>query len=371
MKKRIRLTALLLLLALTLLSLSSCSGTPYDYELDEYVRVGDYTQIKVDEAKITAQAEKYKTELILSYSTKSEEQIFGRPLRNGDIAIVTYKCYTEDALLMPIAEATPPEPVLEGVNCEIILGNGKYLPAFESGILNAGVSSREHEWHMTLPTDFGITKLAGKNVVFFVTVSGAYEIIKPQFDNVFVSEHTEFSTVEEYEKAMLEQARFQVIWDELVAQSEVIAYPQNELNEHTLDFIEYYDTQASAASLTIEQYVEKNFFIDINSFHLRADEYSKQYTKEEMLVHSIARKNGLELTDDEYHSEATKYAQKYGYDSLPNFESVYGKSFIQYSVLKDSVMRYVAYSSLSSPELLTPPESEDSTEDASNGTQTP
>ena len=247
---------------------------------------------------------------------------------------------------------------MEDTNCEIILGRGKYLPAFESGILSAGVSSKEHEWHLTLPSDFGISELAGKNVIFFVTVNGAYELKKPLYDNVFIAEHTKYSTVEEYEEAMREQARIQLIWNELITQTEVVSYPKDELNEHTLDFVEYYTNLASASTLTLAQYVERKFYLDLNSFHLKADEYSKKYTKEEMTVYSIARRNGLELTDDEYNAGAIEYAREYGYDSVSELESIYGRSFIKYSILKDRVMRYVTYKSLSSPDLIPDTETE-------------
>lgn len=358
MKNITRLTAVILTVVIAALPLASCSRTPYDYDLDDYIRVGDYTQIKIDESKIDEETEKYKNDLIFAHSTKSKEQIFGRPLRDGDIAIVTYKCYTEDSLVMPIAENTEHIPVLEDTNCEIILGRGKYLPAFESGILAAGVSTQELEWHLTLPEDYGIEALRGKNVVFFVTVNSAYEMVKPTYDDEFIQRVTKYSTVEEYEEVMREQARFRIIWDELIAQTEVIAFPKDAPDEHRLDFLEYYTNLSKAAGIPLERYVEIKFFIDSKAFHLKADEYAKNFTKEEMTVYSIARKNGLELTDDEYHTGATQYANKYGYDSLSEFESVYGKSFIQYTLLKDSVMRYVTYSSLSSPELLPPAESD-------------
>ena len=213
MKKILRLTAVMALIAILSFTLLSCSNTPYDYELDEYIQIGDYTKIKIDEDKVDERAENLKQELIFANSSKAKEQLFGRALREGDIAIVTYRCYTEDSLIMPVGETNLPDPVLEDTNCEIILGRGKYLPAFESGILNAGVSNQELEWHITIPEDFGIEELRGKNVVFFVTVNSAYELVKPVYDNVFIQNVTRYSTVEEYETALREQARFQLIWE--------------------------------------------------------------------------------------------------------------------------------------------------------------
>ena len=80
------------------------------------------------------------------------------------------------------------------------------------------------------------------------------------------------------------------------------------------------------------------------------------YTKEELMVYSISRQNGLELTDDEYQAQAMEYAKNYGYTSVSDFESIYGTNFIKYSILKDNVMRYVTYRSLSNPELIIPPD---------------
>ena len=363
MKKILRLTAVMALIAILSFTLLSCSNTPYDYELDEYIQIGDYTKIKIDEDKVDERAEKLKQELIFANSSKAKEQLFGRALREGDIAIVTYRCYTEDSLIMPVGETNLPDPVLEDTNCEIILGRGKYLPAFESGILNAGVSNQELEWHITIPEDFGIEELRGKNVVFFVTVNSAYEMVKPVYDNVFIQNVTRYSTVEEYETALREQARFQLIWEELIAQTVVTSFPKDAPDEHRLDFLEYYTNLSNAAGLPLEQYVERKFFLDLKNFHLKADEYAKEYTKEEMMVYSIARQNGLELTDDEYQARAAQYAKDYGYDTVSDFESDYGKNFIQYSIMKDSVMRYVTYNSLSSPELLPEPEPEETPEE--------
>jgi len=73
MKIKFKPIAILTLLLLLSITLSSCSGQPYDYKLEEHIRIADYTQIKIDENLIEAQIEKYKTDLLSAHSVRSEE----------------------------------------------------------------------------------------------------------------------------------------------------------------------------------------------------------------------------------------------------------------------------------------------------------
>ena len=359
MKKILKKAVATALALVSALSLCSCSTVPFDYELSEYLNPADYTKIEIDEEQVPIRAEQYKTDLIAAHSKKSTEPLFGRRHREGDIAVISYKCYTEDSLVMPVGDDIP--VALEDTTAELIIGRGKYIPAIESAILNTDNFTAPLELHIILPADFGLTSLAGKNVVFYLTVSAIYELIPPTYDDAFIKENTRYSTVEEYEAAMLIQARRDLVWEAFLEQSEVLSYPKTELNEHTLDFIEYYTNQATAASLTLEQFVARKFFIELSTFHLKADEYSKQYTKEELSVYYIARHYGLELTDEEYERAATQYANDYGYETLSEYEGIYGKTVINYTILKEKVTKYITERSLSANP---PKDSEENTEAA-------
>jgi hypothetical protein len=91
------------------------------------------------------------------------------------------------------------------------------------------------------------------------------------YDDVFIERVTRYSTVEEYETAMREQARFQLVWEALIEATEVISFPKDAPDAHRLDFLEYYTNLSNAAGLHLDQYVERKFFIDLKNFHLKAD----------------------------------------------------------------------------------------------------
>ena len=333
----------LTLLVISLLSLVSCSHSPYDYDLGEYIKLGDYVRISVTADSAAKLMEEYKQTLLNTHATLSPP-ITNRPLKMGDIAVINYKCYTEESMVMPIGD-NPIPSVMENTECHVILGRGKYPVQIENAILSSGVSGTPIEVRITLPSDYGISSLAGKNVIYIITVTTAYELQFPEFNDSFVAEHTPYSTVKEYELATTEQAYYDLIWNELIETTEVISYPYDELNEHTLDFIEYYTNLATSEESTLEAYLKNNFFIDLATFHIKADEFAKAYTKEEMMVYRLARSNQIEVSDTEYAKRAEKYVTSHKYSSLSELERDFPPSFIKYSILKDKVKEFVAANS--------------------------
>ncbi|MBR2459879.1 MAG: hypothetical protein IKB34_01430 [Clostridia bacterium] len=337
---KIKRTLSAALLIAMLFSLTACGSTPYDYDLDEYIKFGDYTKISISAGVAMEYMEKSKQELINSHATPSAP-ITDRNLKVGDIAVVSYKCYTEE--IYNSQNKGTAAPVLEDTDCHIVLGRGKYPAALESAILATPPSTATPtEVRVALPANYGITSLAGQNVVFIFTVSYAYSLTLPEFNDEFVSTHTPYPTVAEYERAVTEQGFYQAVWDELVEISQMVSYPASELNEHTLDFIEYYTNLAVEEELTLESYIKRKFFIELSAFHIKADEFAKAYTKEETMVYCLSRSNGLELTDNEYEERAQKYVVMYGYESLSALERDFSPSFVRYTVLKDKVMEFVA-----------------------------
>lgn len=331
---RVKLATLILTLALIIPSLSSCSSSKaYDYDLKEYILIGAYSEITVSEETITELFEEYKSVFIRSNSKKLE--ITDRLIRTGDIVNIDYDCYLENA-------SEDDEPLISDTGCDIILGEGKYFIEIESALTDiAPIGGTKTDVHIRIPDDFGLSLMAGKNVVYHITLNAAYEEILPEYDTQLITERTSFSSIEQYEEAIYKQVYYQAIWDELVKRSDVLSYPHNEVNEKTVNFIEYYTNLATAQGITLEEYIAKKFFIEITDFHLQADEYAKELVKEEMIVYGLSRNYSLEISDDEYQSSAAEYADYYGCESVAELEALYGKSIIKYTLLKDKVMKYV------------------------------
>ena len=107
-------------------------------------------------------------------------------------------------------------------------------------------------------------------------------------------------------------------------------------------FIKYHTEKAEELKITLEEYAAKKFFVSITDFHLKADAYAKELVKKEMVLYSVARKNNLLLTDDEYTSGAMVYVNQYGLESVSQLESRFGTVYVHQTVLMDKVLVYLS-----------------------------
>ena len=184
--------------------------------------------------------------------------------------------------------------------------------------------------------------MAGQKVIYNMSVEAIYEYQYAVYDDAFVATVSPCKTVAEYETMLYRQVRDDLVWKQYVATAKVLEYPASEVNEYTLDFIEYYNSSASGAGITLEEYVANKFFMELETFHLQADVYAKNHVKEELVLYQAARVLGLGLSDSEYAAGAAEYAAMYGYASAAELESTYGSNFVHYSVLRDKVSAHLA-----------------------------
>lgn len=316
----------------------SCSKKPYgELDLTQYIRIGEYGDITVTEAELQGKLDEYISAFLQTNSTKT--QIKEGYLTAGDIAVIDYTCQFPDA-------APDGEKLLSDSGCQVLIGSGKYFKEIEDALTALPIGAKAPQLYISVPEDFGLSALAGKTVVYNITLKEAYRLSEPQYDDALVSAKTRYGTVEEHRAALKEQALYELVWEKLLECTEVISYPYQEVNERTLDFIEHYTNLANASSLTLEEYVAKKFFIDLTALHLKADEYAKSLVKEEMAVYSISRIYDISLGDDEYRQAAQRYADERGCSSVSELEQRYGSSVVSYTLLKDKVMRYVTDHSL-------------------------
>lgn len=339
-------------------ALASCSGgEPYEkLDLASYITLGEFSDISVTEAELDAELEEYISAFLKSNSTKT--QIKEGSLSAGDIAVVDYEC-------RPSGSSPDSEPILSDTDCNIVIGSGKYFHEIEDALTSIPVGARDPlQIYVSVPEDHVLAKLSskdnngnssadnGKNnsdeaskkpvvVIYTVTLKEAYRLAEPVYDDALVSEKTAYTTVDEHRAALREQALYALVWEELIERTSVERYPESEVSERKLDFIEHYTDLANESRITLDEYVLKKFFIESAAFHLKADEYAKSRIKEEMMVYSIMRSYDLAPDDDEYRSAAEAYAVERGCASVSELERRYGSSTVRYTVIKDRVLSFV------------------------------
>ena len=332
-KSLIRTVSLVMGAIFCVFSFASCSKEPYDYELDDYITIpADLSGITVTEAEIEEAVANQIQSALKAKGKLVEENEVGA--RNGHTLKISFICKKTDGKNTEI-------PELSDSDCTIVLGEGKYPAPLEESLMRKIVGD-EFKVTVTLPDTFTALGLAGKTIIYEGRINQIYRTELDEYNAGFVQSISEYQTEKEYEQYLYERMKEELIFEKLLELSKVKSYPKNELKSYTDSFAKYHTEQAEALGIPLEQYVAKKYFISITDFHLKEDEYAKDLVKRELLLYSLARKNGIELTEAQYNAGATKYVKQYGLDNVAELEGKFGSANVRQTVLMDKVLAYLS-----------------------------
>lgn len=153
------------------------------------VQLGDYNNLTVK-----AEESAYSPEDVEKWLQQQRERfvtlvpIEERPAQMGDVAIVDYqaKYRTETG------EASEPIKGVSGTDFRVELGEGRFIPGFIDGII--GMQAEEtKDIPLTFPQDYPEKDLAGKDVIFTLTLKELKAKEFPEIDDEFAEQLSENS----------------------------------------------------------------------------------------------------------------------------------------------------------------------------------
>ncbi len=160
-----------------------------DIELGSYkgLKAVRYTHKVTDEevdSRIAQDVEKATT----------TEDVTDRALENGDLANLDYEGTLDGAAF---AGGTAQGQTLE-------IGSGTFIPGFEEQMVGMTIGE-EKDLKVTFPKDYGAEDLAGREAVFHVKLNSIQAKIKPELDDEFAADVSEFHTFAEYREDIRRQ----------------------------------------------------------------------------------------------------------------------------------------------------------------------
>jgi FKBP-type peptidyl-prolyl cis-trans isomerase (trigger factor) len=157
MKKiSVRAICVFLCAIMLLFLLVSCSEEPYDYKLENYIKVSEkWKQIVVSEDEIIARRNKHLSDTLKN--TARLEDILGRGAEFGDRVTVSFTFYVFDHSKGIYVE----DAVFSDENCLIEIGSGKYPAELETA-LRGTRKDQPFDVTLMLPLDFKYPSLQGK-----------------------------------------------------------------------------------------------------------------------------------------------------------------------------------------------------------------
>lgn len=341
-----KIMALLLVLCLTI-SLVAC-GTkddyvvPYsDYDLSEYVTLGDYTGIEVAETKISVTDEEVQDEIqnrIVAASKQVEKK--EGIATEGDNVKIAY---------VGKLDGTAFEGGSTGEDgTTITLGSSGYIDGFDDGVTGMKVGE-EKTLNLTFPEDYHKEELKGQDVTFDVTLKAIMVTETPEYDIEFVKANSEEKTLEDYEvsvkkdlndkkEAVAAEEMRNKIWDTIMNNAKVLKYPETELEACKATNKEYYESYAKQYGMEFNEFIKQYTGMDEQAYEEYLNQYSEAIVSQEMIMYSIAKAENLSITDKEYKEELKDFMKEQGIEDEDAFKEQYGMSFEDYAG-KDNLMK--------------------------------
>lgn len=332
--------AVLVAVAVTVTLLMMDGGKPYaKYDLNEYIKVGEYTGLEVDGFTVSVSEKEINTRikenLTAAGTTKTVEE---GTVADGETIIIDF-------------EGKVDGKTFEGGSSKdysLTIGSGSFIEGFESGLVGVEVG-KTVDLNLTFPADYSAAELAGKDVVFTVTVKSRQILVVPTLDDTFVKENSDVDTIAQYKLFVKDQltaektdaailAQKEKLWGTIVGDSEVIKYPDKEVQGVIDSTIAEYKGYAEQYEMEYVDFLQQYVGVaDEADFNTQVAEYAKVLVKEEMIIYYIADKEDISTTSDEYDQFITDTLKDYGYTE-ESFKETQGKTYEE-AVGKDTIQR--------------------------------
>lgn len=313
-----------------------------DYRASDYVTLGEYKGLSVnlDALKVTdedvEEEIRYDVQMADALETVTEGTI-----QEGDSANIDY-------------EGKLNGEAFDGGTAkgyDLVIGSNSFIDGFEDGLIGVAVGETV-DLPLTFPENYFSEDLAGKEVVFTVTVNEIKrvpELTDELANTISDGEYTDAESYRNSVREMLEESnesqKESYIKSELLTQvaniSKINEYPQEMIDYGFNNTVSYYKDYAEEYSMEYEDFLATYMGMTEEEFNEEVTSFVQQSLQQEMYLKAIAETEGMEISDDEYTAGCERYASDYGYETTEELIADYGESVIRISLLQEKVLDFL------------------------------
>ena len=235
---------------------------------------------------------------------------------------------------------------------DLTIGSGSFIPGFEEGLIGKEIGNT-YELPLTFPDSYSNNPdLAGKEVVFEVTVHEIVEYVDAEWTDAFVQKYTDYDSIEAYKEGTrktLEEEKVQnqpVMWQQKVLQS-IAEDSEFELDDTEIEglkenIVQEYEMYAAFSGVELEEFLGYYMNgISVEEFEQQAREQAENQLKNQLVLDAICADQGFEMTEEEYQEGLKELAKQYGAESPEAFEEQYGRDTVESSLIRDKAISFV------------------------------
>ena len=306
-------------------------------DVSKYVTIGEYKGLKLTRTSQTVTDDDVQAEI--NYDLKDNgTEVQDGTVENGDTVTINFTG-TIDGKEFDGGSAE---------DYELVVGDGEMIDGFEDGIV--GMKSGEtKELDLTFPDDYYEESVAGKAVVFKVTLQ---KFTRPaELTDEWVAENTEYKTVDEYREAVKKQLEDTAVqtadyelysdaWNEVQAASEIKDYPKEDVDAAKKSYQELNEKYVKDAGMEMADFLESQGMSE-EDYESECQQYAESKVEQNLIVQGIMDAEGLSIDDEETQKLKDDLIKEYGFASIDEMIETYGEQEVNESLALLRVERFI------------------------------
>lgn len=201
-------------------------------------------------------------------------------------------------------------------NFDMVIGQTPMIDGFSEGIVGHKVGETFKE-NLVFPEDYSAKKLAGKPVEFEITINYIEKSETPELSDEWVAKNTDYKTVDAYKAGVREKLDIQLqqnidsrtkemLLSQVMQDTKFKKVPDKLVDieyERNMDILD--KIILSKQRISFKEYAKTTFASDKSvkdpekELKKKLREQSEEIAKRKMVIYSIAKKEKIEVTDDD------------------------------------------------------------------------
>lgn len=313
------------------------------------VTLGKYLGVEVAKEKVEVTDEEVATDIQneIENSTYYEEVTDHDTVQNDDVVNIDYVGSIDGEEFEGGADS----------GYDLDIANSTFIDGFAEGVIGMKVGEKK-DVVVTFPDPYVNNEdLSGKEAVFAVTLNKIEKEVTPEFNDEYVQENSEYSTVEEYKAARKEEMLAEkeetaaTNWEQAVLQNVIDGSTFTNLSDadiesYVAEMTSYYESMAESYGIDFATFLMYFMGTDEATFKEQAKTQGDFVVKQNLVLKKIIETENLTVSDEEYATGLAEYAAQYGYEDTAEFENTVGKESVQEALVYDKAYNLIISSAV-------------------------
>ena len=207
-------------------------------------------------------------------------------------------------------------------NYQLQIGSHSFIDTFEDQLVGLNIGDKK-DVEVTFPAEYHEKSLAGKPATFKSEIKNIRERIMPELNEEFVSNSTEFETVEEYRNSIKDRLTKEAndraeieldndILDKIIDDT-VVEIPDVMVEDEFNRQLKGMENQMRYQGITVEDYV-KYIGKTVDEFKADIKKGATRNVKARLVLEKLIRTNKLDITEEDIDNKLAEMAKNVGKD---------------------------------------------------------